>query len=343
MITLLNNFLPKATMKSRVSIAPMVDRTDKHFRYLARLLTKTATVYTEMITAPAIIKGDYNKLLSFSKKEKPVVLQIAGSVPEECAEAVKRAEKYDYDEINLNAGCPSDHVSEYMMGAALMSDSELVADIVQAMRKVTKKTISIKHRIGIDGRKIIKGKKKIFDSYDDLKQFISTLAGVGVEHFTVHARIAILAGLNPSQNRSVPPIRYEDVYKLKQEFPQLWIEINGGIKTEEEISKHLEHVDAVMLGRIAYEDPMFLTKIDQFNGRKTNPITREEVIKKMISYIKKEEKKSSNARQILHHLAGMYHGERGSKKWKRLILPPWKSECASEILENALREMNKIK
>jgi tRNA-dihydrouridine synthase A len=325
-------------MKSKVSIAPMVDRTDRHFRYFARLLTKTATLYTEMITAPAIIRGDGQHLLEFSKQEKPVVLQIAGSKPEETAEAVKIAETFNYDEINLNAGCPSDHVSEYMMGAALMSDPDLVADIVKAMKKATKKSITVKHRIGIDGTNIIEGDKKIFDSYEDMKHFVFTLADAGVEHFTIHARIAILAGLNPKQNRSVPPIRYEDVYKLKQEFPSLWIEINGGIKTEDDIKKHLEHVDAVMLGRVAYEDPMFLTKIDQFNGGKINLITREEVIKKMITYIKKVEK-TENARQILHHLGGLYHGERGSKRWKQLILPPWKSECASEILENALVKM----
>ncbi|MFW6230582.1 MAG: tRNA dihydrouridine(20/20a) synthase DusA [Nanoarchaeota archaeon] len=323
---------------AKLSIAPMVDRTDRHFRHMMRLFSKDILLYTEMITAPAIIHGDYKKLLSFGPCEKPLVLQIAGSDPEEMAQAVEIAEQYDYDEINLNAGCPSDKVSEYKMGASLMADAELVADLVKAMKSRTKKPVSVKCRLGIDGRKVIEGEKQVFDTYDDLRHFISTVEKAGVARFTIHARIAILAGLDPKKNRSIPELKYDQVYQIKKDFPHLDIEINGGIKTKEAIIKQLQKVDRVMLGRIAYEDPMVLAELAGTD------ITREEIIEQMIDYIKVQERKGEKVTSILMHLAGLYHGQPGSKKWKQLILPPWDNDkTASAILEEGLDVMRKRK
>jgi len=328
---------------ARISIAPMVDITDRHFRYFCRLLTKKSMLYTEMITSNAIIYGDRNKLLDFDPIEKPITLQIAGCNAKEIAEAVKIAEDWDYDEINLNVGCPSDRVSGNDMGATLMAYPEQVAEIVQAMQRETKKTVTVKHRIGIDGTNILPDSlsKVVFDKYEDLEDFVKILSQEGIKHFIIHARIAILAGLSPKENREVPPLRYEDVYKIKETFPNLFIEINGGIRTIEAIREHLNYVDGVMLGRVAYENSFLLTQVDQFvEGGKVNNISRGEVIQGLIDYVDRFGEDKRMGQLALKNVLGLFHNQKGSRLWRQIVSPPWgEGIFARDVLEKALKEL----
>jgi len=328
---------------ARISIAPMVDITDRHFRYFCRLLTKKSMLYTEMITSNAIIYGDRNKLLDFDPIEKPITLQIAGCNAKEIAEAVKIAEDWDYDEINLNVGCPSDRVSGNDMGATLMAYPEQVAEIVQAMQRETKKTVTVKHRIGIDGTNILPDSlsKVVFDKYEDLEDFVKILSQEGINHFIIHARIAILAGLSPKENREVPPLRYEDVYKIKETFPNLFIEINGGIRTIEAIREHLNYVDGVMLGRVAYENSFLLTQVDQFvEGGKVNNISRGEVIQGLIDYVDRFGEDKRMGQLALKNVLGLFHNQKGSRLWRQIVSPPWgEGIFARDVLEKALKEL----
>lgn len=330
---------------ARISIAPMVDITDRHFRYFCRLLTKRSILYTEMVTSSAIIHGDRNKILDFDPFEKPITLQIAGCDKEEIAEAVKIAEDWDYDEINLNVGCPSDRVSGNQMGAALMAYPELVAEIVEAVKRETKKPVTVKHRIGIDGTNVLPGSlsRVVYDKYEDLEYFVKVLAEAGVKHFIIHARIAILEGLSPKENREIPPLKYEDVYKIKKNFPGLFIEINGGIRTIESIKEHLSHVDGVMLGRAAYENPFLLTEVDQFfEGGKINNISRGEVIERLIEYVDRFGKDQKMGYNALKNTIGLFHNKRGSKLWRQIINPPWgEGVYAKDILKRALEILPK--
>lgn len=328
---------------ARISIAPMVDITDRHFRYFCRLLTKKSMLYTEMITSNAIIYGDRNKLLDFDPIEKPITLQIAGCNAKEIAEAVKIAEDWDYDEINLNVGCPSDRVSGNDMGATLMAYPEQVAEIVQAMQRETKKPVTVKHRIGIDGTNILPDSlsKVVFDKYEDLEDFVKILSQEGIKHFIIHARIAILAGLSPKENREVPPLRYEDVYKIKETFPNLFIEINGGIRTIEAIREHLNYVDGVMLGRVAYENSFLLTQVDQFvEGGKVNNISRGEVIQGLIDYVDRFGEDKRMGQLALKNVLGLFHNQKGSRLWRQIVSPPWgEGIFARDVLEKALKEL----
>lgn len=326
----------------KVSIAPMVDRTDRHFRYFARLLTKRALLYTEMITAQAIIHGDRNMLLDFDIVERPLALQIAGCDAKNIGKAVKIAEGWDYDEINLNIGCPSDRVSGNDMGASLMAYPELVRDIVKETRRNTNKPITVKHRIGIDGKGILPDsfERTLLDKYEDLKDFVDIVGQSKADRFIVHARIAILAGLSPKENREVPPIRYEDVYKLKRDYPHLNIEINGGIKTIKEIGNHLNHVDGVMIGRAAYDTPFMLAKVDKFfEGGKINNISRREVIEELIQYLSNLNT-NTKPHNVLKHTMGLFHGVKGSKMWRQLITPPWDKDVV-DILKESLETLPK--
>lgn len=325
---------------ARISIAPMVDVTDRHFRYFCRLLTKKSMLYTEMITSSAIIHGDRNKLLDFDPFEKPIALQIAGCDKKEIQEAVKIAEAWDYDEINFNVGCPSDRVSGNQMGAALMAYPDMVAEIVEAMKKETKKPVTVKHRIGIDGTNVLPNSlpRLVLDKYEDLEYFVKVLSQVGVKHFIIHARIAILEGLSPKENRDIPPLRYEEVYRIKESFPNLFIEINGGIRTIEAIRAHLKQVDGVMLGRVAYENPFLLTEVDQFvEGGQVNNISRREIIEGLIDYVDRFGKDKRMGYNALKNTLGLFHNKRGSRTWRRLLNPPWEEGLyAKNILEKAL-------
>ena len=326
-------------MKNKISIAPMVDRTDRNFRNFVRMINKDVLLYTEMITAQAILNGDLDYILGFDEVEHPIVLQIAATNPKEAYQAVKIAERYAYDEINLNVGCPSDRVSGNMMGAYLMAFPEEVANIVKAMKDATDKPISIKHRIGIDGKNILPDtfERTLLDKYEDMMNFIHITEKSGVNKYIIHARIAILAGLDPKQNRSIPPLRYDEVYRVKKENPNLHVEINGGIKTVEEIDEHLKHVDSVMLGREIYDNPMILTEFEKYYGSegKIN-ITRKEIIEKMIHYVENMEKQNLRPHLFLMHTHGLFHNVRGSKAWKRAIN---ETNANSETLKKLLKEM----
>ena len=322
-------------VENKISIAPMVDRTDKNFRNFVRMINKDVLLYTEMITAQAILNGDLDYILGFNEVEHPIVLQIAATNPKEAYEAIKIAEKYNYDEINLNVGCPSDRVSGNMMGAYLMGFPEEVADIVRAMKDVTSKPISIKHRIGIDGKNILPEsfERTLLDKYEDMMNFINITRRAGVNKYIIHARIAILAGLDPKQNRTIPPLRYDEVYRVKNENPDLHIEINGGIKTIEEIDNHLKYVDSVMLGREIYDNPMILTEFGKYYKKEIN-ITRKEIIEKMIYYVENMEKQSLRPHLFLMHTHGLFHNVRGSKAWKRAINEP---KANSDTLRELLK------
>ena len=322
-------------VENKISIAPMVDRTDKNFRNFVRMINKDVLLYTEMITAQAILNGDLDYILGFNEVEHPIVLQIAATNPKEAYEAIKIAEKYNYDEINLNVGCPSDRVSGNMMGAYLMGFPEEVADIVRAMKDATSKPISIKHRIGIDGKNILPEsfERTLLDKYEDMMNFINITRRAGVNKYIIHARIAILAGLDPKQNRTIPPLRYDEVYRVKNENPDLHIEINGGIKTIEEIDNHLKYVDSVMLGREIYDNPMILTEFGKYYKKEIN-ITRKEIIEKMIYYVENIEKQSLRPHLFLMHTHGLFHNVRGSKAWKRAINEP---KANSDTLRELLK------
>ncbi len=324
----------------KVSIAPMVDRTDKYFRYFARLLTKESLLYTEMITTFGILNGNAKKILDFNTLEKPVALQIAGCNPKEIYEAVKVAEAWDYDEINLNVGCPSDRVAGNEMGAVLMAYPELVAEMVAAMKSATRKPVTVKHRIGIEGKNVLPSsfERTLLDSYEDMANFVETVEKSKPDCYIIHARIAVLEGFSPKENRDIPPLRYEEVYRLKEEHPNLNIVINGGIKTIEDIDEHLKHVDGIMLGRAAYEMPYILTQVDKyFSGKETNNITRREIIEKLIPYVSEEDAKGTPTSLLLKHIVGLFFNKKGSKQWKQLISPPYPiGRKGKDILEMAL-------
>lgn len=328
----------------KISIAPMVDKSHRHFRYFCRIMTKEALLYTEMVTAQAIINGDLDKILYLREEEGPVALQIAASNPEDAFKAVKIAEKYNYSEINLNCGCPSDRVSGNLMGAALMSDKDLVYEILTAMKEATNKPVTIKHRIGIDGTGIIddKNKKIIMQGYDDMLEFLDTISKAKPDRYTVHARSAILRGLSPKDNREIPPLDYDMVYKLKNDFDYLNIEINGGFKTLDSIKDALNKVDAVMIGRVSYEDCYLLANLYKINEENinVNPISRGEIIKQYIPYVKEEIDRGSNIHSLAAPIQSLFQGQPGSRKFKQLLSSSnVKKETLIDILNNILEIM----
>lgn len=328
----------------KVSIAPMVDKTHRHFRYFSRLLTKEALLYTEMVTAQSIINGNRDKILYFREEEGPVALQIAASNPEEAYKAVKLAEDYNYTEINLNCGCPSDRVSGNLMGAALMSSKDLVYEILSAMKEATKKPVTIKHRIGIDGTGIIEEEKSkvILEGYDDLLEFLSTISKAKPDRYTIHARSAILKGLSPKDNREIPPLDYDIVYRLKKEFDYLNIEINGGFKTIDSIKDALTKVDGVMIGRSAYEDCYLLANFYKLYGdfEDKKPISRGTIIKSYIPYIMEELEKGNSVHALVSPLHSLFQGQKGSKKYKQLLSSSnIKKETILEVLNNIIETM----
>ncbi|OHD12803.1 MAG: tRNA dihydrouridine(20/20a) synthase DusA [Spirochaetes bacterium GWB1_48_6] len=298
-----------------VSVAPMVDRTDRHFRHFLRLLAPKTILYTEMVTSPAIIHGPRDYLLGYSPVEHPLVLQLAGDDPEELRRVVEIADPWNYDEINLNCGCPSDKVQEAHFGACLMAEPKLVASVVKAMTQGTSKPITVKHRIGIRGK----------ETYEEMRDFALACSDAGASRLIIHARIAILEGLSPKENRTVPPLRYEDVYRLKQEHPELKIEINGGILTPEDVVAHLKYVDGVMIGRAAYDNPYVLTKIERaLTGEPLEHITRRWILEQMIPYVEEWEGKDVWWHRIMMHLHGLFAFHKGTKKWKQILSPPFK-------------------
>ena len=289
-----------------VSVAPMMDWTDRHCRYFFRLLSPDVRLYTEMVTATALLHGDRDRLLDYDPSEHPVALQLGGSEPDILAAATEIAGAWGYDEINLNIGCPSDRVQSGRFGACLMAEPERVAECVTAMQAVSTVPVTVKTRIGIDDR----------DDYEFLADFVGTVARAGCRRFIVHARKAILAGLSPKENRSIPPLRYDVVYRLKREFPDLEIVLNGGVESRAAINTHLEHVDGVMIGRKAYGDPWFLVDLRTSDG-----LTREAVVAAMADYAAKQLARQPGIRlhHITRHLLGLYTGQSGARRWRRYL------------------------
>ncbi|MBM6837053.1 tRNA dihydrouridine(20/20a) synthase DusA [Clostridium saudiense] len=326
----------------KISIAPMVDKSHRHFRYFCRIMNKEALLYTEMVTAQAILNGDLDKILYFREEEGPVALQIAASNAEDAYKALKLAENFNYSEINLNCGCPSDRVSGNLMGAALMSDKNLVYEILSAMKEATNKPITIKHRIGIDGTGVIddNNNKIIMEGYEDLLDFLDTVSKAKPDRYTVHARSAILKGLSPKDNREVPPLDYNMVYKLKNDFNYLNIEINGGFKTLDSIKDALTKVDGVMIGRASYEDCYLLANLNKLNDENIKPISRGDIIKAYIPYVEEELEKGSNVHSLAAPIQSLFQGQPGSRKFKQLISSSnVKRETLVPILNNLLEVM----
>ncbi len=298
-----------------LSVAPMLDWTDRHCRYFYRVMSKHTVLYTEMVTTGAILfgKGDY---LAFNEEEHPLVLQLGGSDAKALTECAKLAEQRGYDEININVGCPSDRVQNGRFGACLMAEPEVVAECIQQMKNAVDIPITVKSRIGIDDQ----------DSYEFLHKFIDVVAEADCQHFIIHARKAWLSGLSPKQNREVPPLDYQRVYNIKQDFPQLEISINGGIKTFEEANQHLSHIDGVMIGREIYQSPYMLTLADQQIWQSTKQqLTRQEVIDEMCDYIDRYVASGGRAWHVLRHMLGLCNGLPGARQFRRYL-----SECASQ-------------
>ena len=296
-------------MNRKVSVAPMMDCTDRHERYFLRLISKNTLLYTEMIVDEAISRGDKKKLLEFNINEKPVALQIGGSSPKLLAEATKIGEDFGYDEINLNLGCPSRKVEKNKFGACLMKEPNLVADCLSKMQAVTKLPVTIKTRIGYDN----------VEDYENFYKFISILKSTGIKTFIIHARKAMLGKFTPKQNLNIPPLKYDYVYNLKKDFPNEEIIINGGISSTEEISTHLNKVDGVMIGRAAYHTPYLLADIEREIFKNENIPSRQDIIENLIPYVKDELKKGTRLNQIMRHTLGLFHGQTGSSHWKRYL------------------------
>jgi tRNA-dihydrouridine synthase A len=284
------------TASHRLCVAPMMDWTDRHCRYFLRQVSSRARLYTEMITTGALLHGDVERHLGFSREEHPVALQLGGSEPEELAHCAKLGEAYGYDEINLNLGCPSERVQKGAFGACLMAEPELVAACVAAIRSAVSIPVTVKHRTGIDR----------VEEYSFVRNFVSIVSRAGCGTFIVHARNAVLKGLSPKENREIPPLKYDYVYRLKEDFPELEIVINGGITTWVEITTHLAYVDGVMLGRAAYHNPWLLADAGK---------SRADVVRAMYAYAKNVD----SLRHVTRHMLGLYHGHRKARLWRRVL------------------------
>ena len=296
-------------MNRKVSVAPMMDCTDRHERYFLRLISKNTLLYTEMIVDEAINRGDKKKLLEFNINEKPVALQLGGSSPKLLAKASKIGEDFGYDEINLNLGCPSKKVEKNKFGACLMKEPNLVADCLSNMQALTNLPVTIKTRIGYDD----------VEDYENLYNFISILKQTGVKTFIIHARKAMLGKFTPKQNLNIPPLKYGYVFRLKKDFPNEEIIINGGITSVEEIKPLLKKTDGVMIGRAAYHTPYLLAQIEKDIFNNDDVPSRQEVIEKLIPYVKEETKNGTRLNQIMRHTLGLFHGQTGSNFWKRYL------------------------
>jgi tRNA-dihydrouridine synthase A len=310
----------------------MMDWTDRHCRYFMRLLSPSAELYTEMVTAAAIYHGDAERLLRFDPSEHPVVVQLGGSDPNLMAAAAERSAAEGYDEININVGCPSDRVQSGQFGACLMATPDLVAECYRAMADVVDVPVTVKSRIGIDDQ----------DSAEFLETFVRTLADAGCRKFIVHARIALLSGLSPKENRSIPPLRYERVYRLKEAHPDLEIVINGGITTIEQVETALEHVDGVMIGREAYHNPYFLAELEARFGTGQAPPDRHDIVRQMLPYVEAELARGIRLTSITRHMLGLFAGQPGARAWRRYLSEnAHRPEATSEVLVEALDSMRR--
>lgn len=321
------------TNPRKVSLAPMLDWTDRHFRYLLRLVSKNIWLYTEMVTTGAILHGNnLERFLGYNHEEHPLSLQLGGSDPADLAQCCQLAEEYGYDEVNLNVGCPSDRVQFGAFGACLMARPELVAECIGAMLDSVDIPVSIKTRIGIDHE----------DHYEQLQALVGAVSQTGCRYFTIHARKAWLEGLSPKQNRDIPPLRYDFVYQLKNDFPDLHITINGGIKTLADMQAHLEHVDGVMIGREAYHNTYLMADVDQFfYGSSQKKPSRKEIINAYADYVEQEMTKGVPLIHLTRHILGLMHSCTGAKHFRRVLSEnAWKKENGAELIVQAAKEVD---
>jgi len=295
----------------RLAVAPMLDWTDRYYRHFARLITRHTWLYTEMVTTGALIHGDRQRFLRFEPMESPLALQLGGSDPADLARCARMAEQWGYDEANLNVGCPSERVQNGAFGACLMAEPELVADCLKAMADAVDIPVTVKHRIGIDQE----------ESYEALRDFVGAVAArSGCRVFIVHARNAILKGLSPKENREIPPLKYPYVYRLKQDFPDLEILINGGLATWPDIEEQLAHVDGAMVGREAYHNPWLLVEADRRLYADDHPLpSRAEVIGGLLPFVEREVAAGTPLQHIARHILGLYHGQPGARGWRRTL------------------------
>ena len=296
-------------MNRKVCVAPMMDCTDRHERFFLRLISKNVLLYTEMIVSEAISRGDKKKLLAFNLNEKPLALQVGGSSAKLLAESAKTGEDFGYDEINLNLGCPSRKVQKNKFGACLIKEPNLVADCLTEMRASCSIPVTVKTRIGYDD----------VEDYASLNNFIKILKKTGVKTFIIHARKAMLGKFTPKQNLNIPPLKYDFVYRLKKDFPEEEVIINGGINSIYQIKNHLENVDGVMIGRSVYHSPYFLAEIEREIFNNDNISSRKEIIENLIPYVKSEIKKGTRLNQIMRHTIGLFHGQTGANFWKKYL------------------------
>ncbi len=319
-------------VKHSFSVAPMLDWTDRHCRYFYRLMSKHALLYTEMVTTGALLYGNAQRFLEFNAVEHPLALQLGGSNPNDLAICTQMAANQGYNEVNLNVGCPSNKVQNGSFGACLMAKPELVAECVNAMQHQVSIPVSVKSRIGIDNQ----------DSYAELHNFIATIANAGCDTFILHARKAWLQGLSPKQNREIPPLRYDIVFQLKQDFPQLKIILNGGIKSLATAQDLIKQVDGVMLGREIYHNPFILTEVDQkFFGATKNTLSRSEIIQALIPYVQQHCLNGGHLKHISRHILGLFHQQPHAKTWRRYLSENAPlAEAKPELLLDALAKMN---
>lgn len=325
--SLLLGCLINPMISHKLSVAPMLDWTDKHCRYFLRQISQHTLLYTEMVTTGAIIfgKGDY---LGFNHEEHPVALQLGGSDPADMARCAVKAQEYGYDEVNINVGCPSDRVQNGRFGACLMAEPQTVADCISSMQQAVDIPVTVKSRIGIDD----------MDEYEDLTRFIDIVSQAGCNTFIVHARKAWLKGLSPKENREVPPLMYDRVYQLKQQFPHLHISINGGIKSLEEAAQHLTMLDGVMIGREVYSNPYLLAEVDRrFYGADHPVKSREQVVMAMLPYIEQQIAQGARVWNIARHMLGLFQGQAGGRVWRRYLSQQGtKPGTGIELLTDAL-------
>lgn len=320
--------MSKKILDRRFCVAPMLDWSDRHCRVFWRQLSRHAVLYTEMITTGALIHGDQERHLDYSDIEHPVALQLGGSDPAALATSVRMAEQWQYDEVNLNCGCPSDRVQNGFFGACLMSRPSLVADCVKAMKDAGNLPITVKHRIGIDDQ----------EGYGPLQEFVGAIAEAGTDAIIVHARKAWLQGLSPKENREIPPLNYDLVYQLKQDFPELEIIINGGIQTLVDASSHLSYVDGIMMGRSAYQTPYLLAEVDEhFYQQAATSKTRRDIIHDLLPYIEVELAKGTRLNHMTRHILGLFNGQAGGKLFRRHISEhAHRPGAGVEVLSDAL-------
>ena len=310
----------------RLCVAPMMDWTDRHCRFFHRLLSPHALLYTEMVTAPAVLHGDRARLLGFDPSEHPVALQLGGSEPHELAAAARVGESLGFDEVNLNVGCPSDRVQSGRFGACLMREPALVADCIAAMRAAVSIPVTVKCRLGVDEQ----------DEYEDLERFVETVRATGCNVFVVHARKAWLEGLSPKENREIPPLNYARVYRLKRDFPALTIIINGGIASVADVHEHLQHVDGVMLGRTAYHEPYRLAEIEHEVFGTPLP-DRDAVLARLKPYVEAHLARGDRLQHISRHILGLYQGLPGARAFRRLLSErAHRADAGYEVVEQAI-------